>query len=149
MRFHECLRTLRAERKLTQCEVAFKLGITVASYSTYENFREPNYHILIKMADFFNVSLDYLLGRSDNRAYEAREDCSEKTLTESSVEFAEPVAPKIMVDNNLLKSEIARSGKKQWLIAKRIGKSEATLCRMLREPVALEMANKIRAAMVD
>ncbi|MCL2828405.1 MAG: helix-turn-helix domain-containing protein [Oscillospiraceae bacterium] len=42
------------------------LGITERSYQRYEAERNPNNETLIKLADFFDVSTDYLLGRSDN-----------------------------------------------------------------------------------
>ncbi|MDE6087247.1 MAG: helix-turn-helix domain-containing protein [Oscillospiraceae bacterium] len=47
---------------MTQKQVAAALGIGESSYCSYENgTREPNYQMLIKIADFFDVSLDYLL----------------------------------------------------------------------------------------
>lgn len=49
--------------KRKQTDVAKILGISAQSYSTYENGREPNFEILCKIADYFNVSIDYLLGR--------------------------------------------------------------------------------------
>lgn len=56
---------LREEAKLTQEELADKIGITRAALSHYEkNRREPDYETLKKFADFFNVSTDWLLGRS-------------------------------------------------------------------------------------
>lgn len=57
------MRKLRKERELTQKELAEKLGIGESTYCGYENFsREPSYELLIRIADFFGVSLDYLLG---------------------------------------------------------------------------------------
>lgn len=61
----ERLKGLRGSR--TQEEVAKILGLSRARYSHYENNRvEPDTALLNKMADFFNVSIDYLLGRTDN-----------------------------------------------------------------------------------
>jgi transcriptional regulator with XRE-family HTH domain len=58
---------LRSERKLTQEELALKLGITRAALSHYENNRrEPDHETTQKVADFFNVTIDYLLGRSND-----------------------------------------------------------------------------------
>ena len=63
MGHYNIMRKLRKERKLTQKELAEKLGIGESTYCGYENFsREPSYELLIKIADFFGVSLDYLLG---------------------------------------------------------------------------------------
>lgn len=59
------LKELRGKR--TQEEIANKLGLSRARYSHYENGRsEPDTEMLQKMADFFGVSVDYLLGRTDN-----------------------------------------------------------------------------------
>ena len=50
---------------LTQSEMAEKLGITQPSYIRYENgTAEPSQECLVKTADIFDVSVDYLLGRN-------------------------------------------------------------------------------------
>lgn len=57
---------LRKNRKLTQKELAVIIGIARTTYSGYENeSREPDYETLQKIASFFNVSIDFLLGRVD------------------------------------------------------------------------------------
>jgi transcriptional regulator with XRE-family HTH domain len=59
--------SLRDKMGLTQEELANKVGITRASLSHYENNRrEPDYETIHKFADFFKVSIDYLMGRSDD-----------------------------------------------------------------------------------
>ncbi|MNN53936.1 HTH-type transcriptional regulator Xre [compost metagenome] len=56
---------LREKRGLTQEDLAAKIGISRASLSHYEkNRREPDYTTMTKLADFFHVSVDYLLGRT-------------------------------------------------------------------------------------
>ncbi len=61
--------TLAEQRKLnnlTQKQVAEYLGITQPSYIRYENGQaEPTLANLVKLADLFDVSVDYLLGRTD------------------------------------------------------------------------------------
>lgn len=58
---------LRKKRKQTQQEVADYLGVTRQCYNRYENeARECDYQALITLADYFNVSVDYLLGREGN-----------------------------------------------------------------------------------
>ncbi|MGG1555808.1 MULTISPECIES: helix-turn-helix domain-containing protein [Paenibacillus] len=58
---------LREKHFMTQEELAAKLGISRASLSHYENSRrEPHYDTINKIASFFKVSTDYLLGRTDN-----------------------------------------------------------------------------------
>lgn len=62
--FSDRLKALREDCDLTQDELANRLNITRTALSNYENaVREPSYDILIKIADYFNVSLDFLLCR--------------------------------------------------------------------------------------
>lgn len=62
----ERLKSLRGKR--TQEEVSKALGLSRARYSHYENNRvEPDAEILNKMADFYNVTTDYLFGRTDKK----------------------------------------------------------------------------------
>ncbi|MCM6851672.1 helix-turn-helix domain-containing protein [Lactococcus lactis] len=61
--FNEQLKTLRKINGLTQKELAEKLKIKQNSYSDWENGKsEPNIEMLVRIADYFDVSLDYLLG---------------------------------------------------------------------------------------
>ena len=63
------LRQLRDEFHYTQQEVAIYSDITEQAYQNYERMtREPKLEILIRIADLYNVSLDYLVGRTDYRA---------------------------------------------------------------------------------
>lgn len=58
---------LRKQKKLTQENVSKMLGIHRGTYANYEaGRREPDNETLHKLADFFNVSIDYLLGRSED-----------------------------------------------------------------------------------
>ena len=62
------LKLLREEKKLNQNEVGKYLGITGQAYGLYENEKRTiNNETLIKLADYFEVSTDYLLGKSDIR----------------------------------------------------------------------------------
>lgn len=61
----ENLKRLREERNLTQKEVAAQLHKSVQAYSQYElGKREPDLDTLINLADFYQLSLDNLIGRS-------------------------------------------------------------------------------------
>ena len=61
------LKELRIERHISQVKLAMDLGMIQNSISRYENgAREADYKTLILFADYFNVSIDYLLGRTDN-----------------------------------------------------------------------------------
>ena len=65
--FQERLRLLRTEKGLSQRQVAEEFGITKVGYQNYEaGRREPSLDALSALADFFNVSIDYLFGRTDN-----------------------------------------------------------------------------------
>lgn len=60
------LKELRKKRKISQLKLALDLNMNQNSISRYENMeRQADYKTLIMFADYFNVSLDYLLGRTD------------------------------------------------------------------------------------
>lgn len=60
---HERLVQLRKKRKLTQAELADRVGITRSALSQYEiGSRSPDYEIVQRIANFFDVSIDYLVG---------------------------------------------------------------------------------------
>lgn len=62
------LKQLRKERKISQLQLAFDLNMNQNTISRYENLeRQADYDTLIRFADYFGVSVDYLLGRTDNR----------------------------------------------------------------------------------
>ena len=64
------LRELRKARGLTQQRLAIDLNMNQNSISRYETGeRQADYHTLILFADYFDVSVDYLLERTDNPAY--------------------------------------------------------------------------------
>ncbi|WP_443725839.1 XRE family transcriptional regulator [Ruminococcus callidus] len=60
----DTLKRLRTKKGLTSEELCSKIGIKGGSYRNYErNDRKPDYDTLVKLADFYGVSTDYLLGR--------------------------------------------------------------------------------------
>ncbi len=60
------LRELREKHNVSQVKLAMELHLNQNSISRYENGeREADYNTLIAFADYFNVSVDYLLGRTD------------------------------------------------------------------------------------
>ncbi len=66
--FGENLKLLRAERKLYQKDIAKVLGLTERYYRNYEaGTVDPPISKIIALADFFNVSIDFLVGRSQKR----------------------------------------------------------------------------------
>ncbi|GKU78553.1 helix-turn-helix transcriptional regulator [Paenibacillus sp. L3-i20] len=61
------LRNLRLDMKKTQKDMADFLGITRQGYGNYENGKtEPDQKTINALADYFNTTIDYLYGRSDN-----------------------------------------------------------------------------------
>jgi transcriptional regulator with XRE-family HTH domain len=61
------LKKLRKMRRISQLKLAMDLNMNQNSISRYENLeREADYETLIKIADYFDVSIDYLLGRTDD-----------------------------------------------------------------------------------
>ncbi len=82
MEFGTRLKTLRKHRHLTQEELASKTGITRSCINNYENdIREPDFETATKIADFFNVSMDTMIGR----------DFKPKTLIEDTAFFQEQI----------------------------------------------------------
>ena len=66
--FSDRLSQLRKELGMTKKDVAEKLNIDQSTYGKYElSKRQPDYDTLIKLASFFDVSVDYLLGRIEDR----------------------------------------------------------------------------------
>ena len=60
------LKQLRKEQKISQLQLAFDLNMNQNTISRYENLeRQADYETLIRFADYFDVSVDYLLGRTD------------------------------------------------------------------------------------
>ena len=58
------LKELRKKRKISQLKLAIDLNMNQNTVSRYENMeREADYETLVTLADYFDVSLDYLLGR--------------------------------------------------------------------------------------
>ena len=61
------LKQLRKTKGISQLKLALDLSMNQNSISRYESgTREADYATLIKLADYFNVSIDYLLERTDN-----------------------------------------------------------------------------------
>ena len=70
--FSRTITFLRKERKLSQKQAAAELGISQALLSHYEKgIRECGLDFVVKAADYYNVTCDYLLGRTADRDYEA------------------------------------------------------------------------------
>lgn len=61
------LKEMRTQRRISQLKLAMALDLSQNTISRYETgVHQPDIATLIKFADYFNVSVDYLLGRTDN-----------------------------------------------------------------------------------
>lgn len=68
MEFSERLKDLRKQAELTQVDVAEKLGISQPAYASWERgIKKPTQENLVKIAQVLNVSVDYLVGNSEER----------------------------------------------------------------------------------
>ncbi|WP_042753217.1 helix-turn-helix domain-containing protein [Lactococcus garvieae] len=66
--FNNHVKLLRMEQAITQKQAAKEFGVTEATWQRYESNRLPSIRNCIALADYFDVSLDYLLGRSEHRS---------------------------------------------------------------------------------
>ena len=65
--FSNKLKELRTSKNISQKQIASQLDIADRQYRRYENEeQQPTLPIIIKLADYFDVSLDYLVGRTNN-----------------------------------------------------------------------------------
>lgn len=64
--FSDRILTLKNTQNKKQKDIAAAIGVSIRAYQYYETAqREPTLSVLIALADYFDVSLDYLVGRSD------------------------------------------------------------------------------------
>ena len=66
MTYADALKRFRKDFNLTQKQTASAAGILQQAYQKYEYGRSPSADVIVALADYFNVSADYLLGRTDN-----------------------------------------------------------------------------------
>ena len=70
MNFGNNLKTLRKEKNITQLELANILGVTTRTIQNYESCkREPNIETLEKLSNYFEVQIDYLIGKSNFKRF--------------------------------------------------------------------------------
>lgn len=96
--FNDILRLLRQEKEVSQQEVADYLQITRQAYNNYENGkREPDYEILLKLSEYFNVSVDYLvrgeasterMNKMDNIYFDFARKAQEDGIDPQDIEMA-------------------------------------------------------------
>ena len=88
MSFAERLQELREDRGITRKDLAAKLNITVSALGMYEQGRrEPNLEMLVRLADCFDVTLDFLVGRSFNEEETKKSILKNYTSRKNSANF--------------------------------------------------------------
>lgn len=117
--FPERLKELRKEAGLTQKQIAEKFGIKQPNYQQWESGkRKPGEETLKKFADFFNVSIDYLLGKTHNRKsdeinlseFEILYRKTSKNLTERQKKDLEEVLKEVLIERQKLIEENNKTG---------------------------------------
>jgi len=99
----EKLRELRKQQNLTMREFGEKFGLAESTISLYETGkRDPENNLLIKFADYFNVSIDFLLGREDrfgNPYLKEKKALNERPYSELSENFIKEFEQYFSEDN--------------------------------------------------
>ena len=117
--FSERLKALRKEAGFTQKEMAQQFGISQQAYATWENGQKmPAKERLAKLANFFNVSIDYLLGNSDNKKsneadlsmIETLYQRTSRNLTEEEQKLLEEELKKILLKHQQAHEEKKKKG---------------------------------------
>jgi transcriptional regulator with XRE-family HTH domain len=109
----ERLRLLREKRGLSQGEAAKRMGIVRTTYSNYEaGNREPDIETLNKMAKFYDVSIDYLLGnevkKEESKPPESLSELEEVLMNNKFTLDGKPV-PQKLIDDILAYVRIAQA----------------------------------------
>ncbi|PRS02334.1 transcriptional regulator [Bacillus atrophaeus] len=100
------LKELRDSKKLTQDKLAEILGISRGTYAHYEiNKRKPDYETLIKLADFYGVTTDYLLR-------EESKETKDKILNEEALRLLEDPDTLIAAADGKLTDSILKAAQK-------------------------------------
>ena len=94
----ERMKILRESIRLSQKDLAAKLGISQSGVNRYENKQsEASYETLLQYADFFDVSLDYIYGRTDKpqgKLYEYKPQIEDNTEMQEFIEMCfDPNSP--------------------------------------------------------
>ncbi|MDG0765199.1 helix-turn-helix transcriptional regulator [Bacillus halotolerans] len=118
--FNKKLITLRKSKKLTQEEMANKIGVHRGTYANYERgHRQPDYDTLKKIADFFEVTIDYLLDqesepiiREEKTPYVALNDPDLQIAFRDAADFSEEARRQAIDFINYLKEKEKAKGRK-------------------------------------
>lgn len=118
MDFGQRVSKLRMERGIYQKELANYLQVSIGTVSNYEHgIHHPDYRTLCKFADFFGVSVDYLLGRTTFRTHlddlnrPLTDNYTVSDLLNTSLQLDPPNARALVEYVNLLKFKQQHGGK--------------------------------------
>lgn len=88
--FGSRLKSLREEKRMTGEELGKVFNVTKVAISNWESGnRSPHHEILSSIADYFDVSIDYLLGRTDEKNSKVKLDESIKTISAKKINVNE------------------------------------------------------------
>jgi len=104
--FKSRLKALRTSKGMTQDDLSEKLKISRSTIGMYERGnRQPDFDTLELIADFFNVDIDYLLGRSDKTTYTPRPDLGNISNLSFPVAHPVPILGDICAGNDIFCEE--------------------------------------------
>jgi len=102
------IKDLREDNDITQKDLAERLNIAKSTLSGYENgTSEPSFQILFKIADIFHVSLDYILGRTNDKS----NDNFLKNLTEEEITELKKYKELLEIKRSVQENKQQKNGK--------------------------------------
>ena len=111
--FGNTLKQLRTEHKMTQKELGEKLNLSQRVIGYYEkDERFPDQITLIKIADFFNVSVDFLLGRYESEDYRSELRCLLNNTLDNPTDIFHLKSIFLLIHELLVKEGATLNGKK-------------------------------------
>ena len=93
MELKDRLRELRGRKSQRQC--ASDLSVKFANYNKPESGAIPNLEILIKIADYYGVTLDYLTGRTNYKDADYKSTSIDTGLTENAIKYIRSMSPEV------------------------------------------------------
>ncbi|MGM9571245.1 MAG: helix-turn-helix domain-containing protein [bacterium] len=112
--FSKRLKQLRAKNKVSQAELARKLGMSQQAIAKWETEKAtPDPEMITKIADYFNITTDYLLGREEKQSSSKTELSKrvKKEITEELKKFEESLmnADGLMLDGEIVSEETVQN----------------------------------------
>lgn len=113
--FAKRLAKLRKERQMSQQQLALMLGCSRGQIGNYElGSREPDILTLVKIADFFQVTLDYLIGKTEIRTSKVKESVEKlvsiaEELNEESIDYLTQDAHLLKIKEKMVDAKESQS----------------------------------------